>query len=129
MFTLDKIKAAHSKVKSGADFPAYIRDLKLLGVAGYETFVNDGHTDYRGTDKYRISSPGRYAALTISSISNPEQFKSDLKAHQQGKTDYPTFCSDCARSGIEKWVVDLTEMTCTYLDSFGNEVLVERIPE
>lgn len=129
MFTLDQIKAAHSKVKSGADFPAYIRDLKLLGVAGYETFVRDGHTDYRGTDKYQISSPGRYADLSISSIPTPEQFKSDLKAHQQGKTDYPTFCSDCARSGIEKWVVDLTKMTCTYLDSFGNEMLVERIPE
>lgn len=29
MFTLDQIKAAHNKVKSGADFPAYIQDLIL----------------------------------------------------------------------------------------------------
>lgn len=32
---------------------------------------------------------------------NPEQFKSDLKAHQEGKTDYPTFCEDSAKSGVE----------------------------
>ncbi len=28
MFTVEQIKTAHSKVKSGADFPAYIQDIK-----------------------------------------------------------------------------------------------------
>lgn len=129
MFTLDQIKAAHSKVKSGADFPAYIRELKQLGVVEYETFVKDGHTNYLGENTYKIKSPARYAALTIASASQAEQFKADLKAHQQGKTDYATFCADCAKSGVEKWIVDLTKMTCTYFDSAGNEVLIERIPE
>lgn len=32
MFTVEQIKTAHSKVKSGADFPAYIQDIKKLGV-------------------------------------------------------------------------------------------------
>jgi uncharacterized protein YbcV (DUF1398 family) len=59
---------------------------------------------------------------------DPETFKADLKAHQQGKTDYMTFCNDCARSGIEKWVVDLAAMTCTYFDRQGREVLTENIP-
>ena len=39
MFTVEQIKVAHSKVKSGADFPAYIQDIKKLGVTFYETFV------------------------------------------------------------------------------------------
>lgn len=129
MFTLDQIKAAHSKVKSGADFPAYIRDLKQLGVVEYETFVKDGHTNYLGENGYKIKSPARYAALTIASVSQAEQFKADLKAHQQGKTDYATFCADCAKSGVEKWIVDLTKMTCTYFDSADNEVLLEQIPQ
>lgn len=129
MFTLDQIKAAHSKVKSGANFPAYIRDLKQLGVVEYETFVKDGHTNYLGENSYKILSPARYAALTIASSSQAEQFKADLKAHQQGKTDYATFCADCAKSGVEKWIVDLTKMTCTYFNSAGDEALVERIPE
>ncbi len=45
MFILDQIEAAHSKVKSGADFPEYIKELKQFGVTSYETFVSDGHTD------------------------------------------------------------------------------------
>lgn len=128
MFTVDQIKAAHSNVKSGADFPAYIRDIKKLGVVRYETYVKGGHTDYYGPNNFKTSSTSRYAELTIAALSNPTQFKVDLKAHQQGKTDYPTFCSDCANSGIEKWIVDLNKMTCTYFDLAGNEILVEQVP-
>lgn len=129
MFTLDQIKTAHSKVKSGADFPAYIRDLKPLGVVQYVTYVKDGHTDYSGTGGFKTSSPARYADLEIATSSHAAQFKADLKAHQQGKTDYPTFCSYCAKYGIEKWIVDLNKMTCTYFDLDGNEVLIEQIPQ
>ena len=32
MFTAEQIITAHSKVKSGADFPNYIKDIKALGV-------------------------------------------------------------------------------------------------
>lgn len=39
MFTTEQIHAAHSKVKSGADFPNYIRDLKQLGVVYYEMTI------------------------------------------------------------------------------------------
>lgn len=35
MFTLDQIREAHVKVKSGADFPHYIQDLIVLGVQKY----------------------------------------------------------------------------------------------
>lgn len=129
MFTVDQIKAAHSKVKSGADFPAYIQDIKKLGVTFYETFVTDGHTDYYGANDYKTSSVARYNALTIAGASNIEQFKKDIRAHQQGKTDYPTFCNDCAKSGIEKWTVCMDKMTCTYYDKAGNEILVEQIPQ
>jgi len=129
MFTVEQIKAAHSKVKSGADFPAYIQDLKKLGVTGYETFVSDGHTNYYGAAAYKTSSTARYDILKIAEESNAEQFKTDLKEHQKGKTDYPTFCKDCAKSGKEKWRVSIGKMTCTYYDKAGNEILVEGIPQ
>lgn len=128
MFTLEQIKAAHSKVKSGADFPAYIRDIKQLGVNHYETFVMDGHTNYSGSDNYKITSPPKYAALSVAVSCNAYQFKAELKAHQQGKTDFLTFCSIAATLGIEKWCVSTAAMTCTYFDKDGNEVLVEHIP-
>lgn len=128
MFLIDDIQNAHSKVKSGADFPAYIQDLKKLGVIRYETFVSDRHTEFLGESEFRASSPAKYEELEIADDSDAEQFKSDLKSHQQGKTDYKTFCNDCAKSGIEKWVVNIEKMTCTYFDKDGNEILVEKIP-
>ena len=65
MFTVEQIKTAHSKVKSGADFPAYIQDLKKLGVTQYETFVADGHTDYYGANDFKTTSPAKYELLTV----------------------------------------------------------------
>tara|TARA_Y100000815_G_scaffold95561_1_gene84430 strand:- start:172 stop:561 length:390 start_codon:yes stop_codon:yes gene_type:complete len=129
MFTIEQIKAAHSKVKSGADFPLYIQDLKKLGVMHYESFVSDGHTDYFGKNNYKKSSLAQYDTLAIAETSNVDQFKKDIKAHQQGKTNYPTFCNDCAKSGIEQWTVNIEQMTCTYYDKAKNEILVELIPQ
>lgn len=129
MFTTEQIKTAHSKVKSGADFPSYIKEIKTLGVTYYETHVTDGHTDYHGLNDYKTSSEAKYDVLTIAETVNKEQFKLDLKAHQQGKTDYPTFTKMCAVFGIEKWNVCMDKMTCTYYDKAGNEILVEPIPQ
>ena len=128
MFTIEQIKAAHSKVKSGADFPKYIQEIKLLSVIGYETCVKDSHTKYFGKNGYHIESKPMYDPLTISEIVNKEKFSHCLKIHQEGKTDYHTFCKDCAETGIDKWVVSLDPMTCVYFDKVGNEVLVELIP-
>jgi len=128
MFTVEQIKAAHSKVKSGADFPAYIQEIKEMGVTHYESYVIDGHIDYHGTKHHSAHVPAKYDALAISNSADAEQFKADLKAHQRGETDYLTFIKMCATFGIEKWKVSIAKMTCTYFDKAGNEILVEEIP-
>ncbi len=128
MFTLQQIKEAHAKVKSGADFPQYMQDIIALGVTSFETFVFDNHTHYYGQHNFKITSEGFKETLSVADDCNSEQFQSDLKAHQQGHTDYITFLKDCAQSGIEKWVVVMDKMTCTYYDKAGNAVLVETIP-
>jgi uncharacterized protein YbcV (DUF1398 family) len=129
MFTVEQIKAAHGKVKSGADFPTYIKEIKTLGVTHYESYVIDGHIDYHGSNDYTAKVPAKYAPLVIAESPNNAQFKADLKAHQQGKTDYLTFIKMCATFGIEKWQVCMEKMTCTYYDKTGNEILVETIPQ
>jgi len=128
MFTLEQIKTAHAKVKSGADFPAYIKEIAALGVFRYTTYVTDSHTDYFNQAGQQITSEGKYFPLIIADNSDASQFKKDLKEHQQGKTDYLTFCKDCARSGVERWVVEMHKMTCSYYDLSGAELLVETIP-
>ena len=129
MFTIEQIKNAHSKVKSGADFPAYIREIKQLGVTSYEVFVTDGSTTYSGENNYKTAAPAKYEIMPIAPKTDATQFLADLKAHQQGKTNYMSFCADCAKSGIEKWIVLIDKMTCTYYDLAGNEILKEEIPQ
>lgn len=129
MFTAEQIKAAHSKVKSGADFPSYIKEIKELGVTHYEAYVSDGHINYHGANNCTAKVPAKYEPLIIADTVKGDEFKVGLIAHQQGKTDFLTFIKMCATFGIEKWEICMEKMTCTYFDKVGNEILVERIPQ
>ncbi|MET3537463.1 DUF1398 domain-containing protein [Chryseobacterium limigenitum] len=127
-FTIEEIKAEHQKVKSGADFPKYIQAIKNRGVSHYTVYVSDGNTEYFDQENRSDSTGSKYDVLTISENVNLENFKSRLKLHQQGGTDYLTFCKDCAENGVEGWKMDLNTMTCTYFDKAENNILVEQIP-
>jgi uncharacterized protein YbcV (DUF1398 family) len=126
MFTLKQIEVAHSKVKSGADFPEFIGQLKTLGIKRYTVFVQDGHTKYSDEAGFSLHGDALYLPLTIAE-NNPALFEKLLRKHQAGETDYQTFCHDAAKSGIEKWTVDTEALICTY---FHHEtiVLIEHIP-
>lgn len=127
MFTTGQIKAAHSKVRSGADFPAYIQAIKSLGVTHYEAYVVDGHINYHGANNHSATVPAKYNPVDIADFPRTDTFQAALLAHQQGKTDYPTFIRMCAETGIEKWTVCMKKMTCTYFDKSGNVILEEEI--
>jgi uncharacterized protein YbcV (DUF1398 family) len=128
MFTVEQIEAAHAKVKSGADFPNYIQEIKQLGVTGFTTYVTDSHTIYYGANGFNTQSAAQYAQLSIAGQSNEAIFVKQLKIHQQGQTDYLRFCKDCAENGIEKWVADLGNMTCIYYNLKAEALLTEQIP-
>lgn len=128
MFTIDQIKAAHSKVKSGADFPIYVQDLIKLGLVKYDSFVTDGHAVYFGENGFSIQSGARYSPLVIAVPGNAALLEQALASHQLGKTDYPTFCKQSANAGVEKWTVDAKKLTCTYYDEAENELVSEQIP-
>lgn len=128
MFTIAQIKEAHSRVKSGADFPQYIQDLIQLGVQGYDTFVNDGHVEYFGADNFRATATDIYDSISIAPLANKERFIEYLVMHQDGQTDYLTFCDHAAQCGIAKWSVNIIDMTCTYFDQTGAAILIEKIP-
>lgn len=128
MFTIESIQLAKSKTKTGADFPNFIKEIKAMGVIRNDVYVMNGMAIYFGNDDHTVESAPAYENLLIEEQSSPEDFKTALKIHQQGQTDYQTFCRQAAAAGVEKWVTDLTAMTVTYLDASGHELLVEQIP-
>lgn len=129
MFTIEQILAAHAKVKSGADFPAYVKEIKALGLDHYDFYVADGHAVYYGADDYEVQGIPKYPAKSITENSSPENLKSALKIHQQGQTDFLTFCQQAAEAGVEKWVTDAAAMEVYYVDKKGNVLVTETIPE
>lgn len=128
MFTIDQIKEAFAKIKTGADFPNYIQDLIILGVKGYDTLVADGHTEYYGVNNFTVITEEKYDQIKITSTVNKELFIQFLVMHQDGQTDYLPFCHQAAQCGIAKWRIDIVEMTCTYFDLEENAVVIEKIP-
>lgn len=128
MLSLERIQEAHTHVKSGKDFPAYIQSLKDMGVTAYEKFVSDGRVHFYGVDNISVVQPAEYPLLDINASIDIAGFKEGLIAHQKGDTDYPTFIKLCAEKGIEKWIVSLNDMTCVYIDVSGLEILKEYIP-
>ncbi len=129
MFTLDQIKTAHAKTKSGADFPEYIRDLKELGVIRFQTFVTDCHSVYFGRDGFQIQSWSQYESIEINTVLDGERFKKWLKDNQEWRNNFFEFCIICAESGIKSWIMGLENMTCIYYDAHHNSVLTENIPD
>jgi uncharacterized protein YbcV (DUF1398 family) len=127
MFTEQQIKEAHSRVKTGADFPRYIQEIKKLGLVRYEYLVDDGTTVYYGEYGYEVKSAARYEPFAIAAESSASALRHIIAIHQQGQTDFLTFCRQAAEAGVEKWVIDTQKMMCTYYDLKGNEMVAEPI--
>ncbi len=129
MFSLNQIHQIHSKVKSGADFPRYVQEMKEIGVAFYDIYVKDGTAVYFGQDGYSVNSEANYPAMEIANQSSAVALKHALEIHQQGQTDYPTFCRQAAEAGVEKWTTDTVKMNVAYFDKAGQQLVVEAIPD
>jgi uncharacterized protein YbcV (DUF1398 family) len=129
MFTRQQIEAAYAKVKSGADFPKLVKELKQMGILSYEHSVSEGSNVFYGEDDYLVSVQMNKEAVAVNNSSSTEKLKIVLHEHQQGQTDYHTFCVEAGKAGVQKWVIDMGDMTATYLDKSGAALLVEAIPK
>lgn len=129
MFTIEQIHEAFNKVKSGSDFPQFVQNLKAIGVIHYDNFVSDGRTRYYGLDNFILTSESKYPTMDINNLSSPDKLKHAISTHQQGGTDYLTFCKQASDAGVEKWTTHMIEMTVTYLDKQGNSLAVEPISQ
>jgi uncharacterized protein YbcV (DUF1398 family) len=129
MFTEQQIKDAHSRVKTGADFPRYVQEIKKLGLLRYEYLVENGMTVYYCQNDHVVQSAARYEKLAIAPKSSAGALAHTIAIHQQGQTDFITFCRQAADAGVQKWVIDTQKMLCTYYDLQGNEMVAEPIPQ
>jgi uncharacterized protein YbcV (DUF1398 family) len=76
--------------------------LKNIGVAKYDSFVTDGHSEYIGRGGRKVVFPPVHEKLSVTETSNRESFLKHLGLHNQGKTNYLEMSKGLADSGIEK---------------------------
>lgn len=129
MFKLQQMKAAHARIKSGADFPTYVQEIKQLGLLHYDFLVKNGQTEYHGANGLQVNGEVIYPEKAISTQSSSMAVRQIIAEHQQDKSDFLTFCQLVADAGVQKWVVDTRTMMCTYYDLAGNRMVAEPIPE
>ncbi len=129
MFTVEQIKAAHRKVKTGADFPKYVQEIKALGLVRYEYLVSDGRTIYYGENNYQAAAPAIYPEKNINPVPSASTMENNIRLHQQGKSDFLTICQQAADAGVHHWEVNTQTMLCTYFDSNNQKMLAEPIPQ
>lgn len=128
MFTARQIKEAHAKVKSGADYPRYVQELKELGVVRYDFIVGNGGNVFHGGNGFSLKTENQCDGLQVADWSSTEKLQRAISIHQQGRTDFKTFCQQAADAGVEKWVSDLEKMQVLYYDKAGTLLLSEPIP-
>ena len=91
MFTIEQVHEAFKKVKSGADFPQFVQDLKAIGVTHYDNYVADGLTKYFGTNNFVVNGEAKYPTMTVNNNSSADKLKHSISIHQHGQTDIRLF--------------------------------------
>ncbi len=127
MFTIEQIEELHRGLGNADTMAEYVRSLAALGIARYESFVSDGHSEYIGRDARRVTSHAVHDLLTVADDSDRDGLLDHLRLHERGDTSYLEMSKGMADSGIERWTVDTDAMTMTFYDRSDVALLVEQI--
>jgi uncharacterized protein YbcV (DUF1398 family) len=101
VFTIEQIEALHGRLGNAETVSEYVRSLAALGVARYDSFVSDGHSEYVGDDAHRVISDAVHDELVVAESSDREAFLDHMRRHEQGETSYVEMSRGMADSGIE----------------------------
>jgi uncharacterized protein YbcV (DUF1398 family) len=127
VFTLEEIDELHERLGSAQTLTEYVQALAALGVENYDSFVCDGHSEYRGSGRQRVTSQAVHDVLAVAQTSDRDAFLDHLRCHERGETSYIEMSKGLAASGIERWSVDTHAMTMTFYDRSGEALLVEQV--
>ncbi len=104
-FTLSAIQQAHQQF-TGVDFPKLFKAFKDMGMT-YNIVNVDGTATYVHQSEDDIVTSSVKSNHPVAQKSNKTIVSSVLTRHQQGQTDFETFCDEMAEAGIYKWHIDL----------------------
>lgn len=127
-FKLSAIQQAHQQF-TGVDFPKLFKAFKDMGMTYNIVNIQDGTATYVHQSEDDIVTPSVKSNHPVAPSSNQSIVQDVLTRHQQGQTDFETFCDEMAQAGIYKWHIDIQAGTCTYIDLQEQAIISELIPQ
>lgn len=127
-FKLSAIQQAHQQF-TGVDFPKLFKAFKDMGMTYNIVNIQDGTATYVHQSEDDIVTSSVKSNHPVAPSSNQSIVQDVLTRHQQGQTDFETFCGEMAQAGIYKWHIDIQAGTCTYIDLQEQAIISELIPQ
>ena len=127
-FKLSAIQQAHQQF-TGVDFPKLFKAFKDMGMTYNIVNIQDGTATYVHQSEDNIVTSSVKSNHPVAPSSNQSIVQDVLTRHQQGQTDFETFCDEMAQAGIYKWHIDIQAGTCTYIDLQEQAIISELIPQ
>lgn len=127
-FKLSTIQQAHQQF-TGVDFPKLFKAFKDMGMTYNIVNIQDGTATYVHQSEDDIVTSSVKSNHPVAPSSNQSIVQDVLTRHQQGQTDFETFCDEMAQAGIYKWHIDIQAGTCTYIDLQEQAIISELIPQ
>lgn len=127
-FTLSEIQQAHQQY-TGVDFPKLFKEFKDMGMTYNIVNIQDGTATYVHQSEDDIVTSSVKSNHPVAPSSNQSIVQDVLTRHQQGQTDFETFCDEMAEAGIYKWHIDIQAGTCTYIDLKEQAIISELTPQ
>ncbi|HFV7452561.1 TPA: DUF1398 domain-containing protein [Staphylococcus aureus] len=127
-FKLSAIQQAHQQF-TGVDFPKLFKAFKDMGMTYNIVNIQDGTATYVHQSEDDIVTSSVKSNHPVAPSSNQSIVQDVLTRHQQGQTDFETFCDEMAQAGIYKWRIDIQAGTCTYIDLQEQAIISELIPQ
>ncbi|EFB45439.1 hypothetical protein SARG_00484 [Staphylococcus aureus subsp. aureus C101] len=127
-FKLSAIQQAHQQF-TGVDFPKLFKAFKDMGMTYNIVNIQDGTATYVHQSEDDIVTSSVKSNHPVVPSSNQSIVQDVLTRHQQGQTDFETFCDEMAQAGIYKWHIDIQAGTCTYIDLQEQAIISELIPQ
>ncbi|HDJ7819710.1 TPA: DUF1398 family protein [Staphylococcus aureus] len=127
-FTLSAIQQAHQQF-TGVDFPKLFKSFKDMGMTYNIVNIQDGTATYVHQSEDDIVTSSVKSNHPVAPRSNQSIVQEVLTRHQEGQTDFETFCDEMAQAGIYKWHIDIQVSTCTYIDLKEQAIISELIPQ
>ncbi|HCY2932577.1 TPA: DUF1398 family protein [Staphylococcus aureus] len=127
-FKLSAIQQAHQQF-TGVDFSKLFKAFKDMGMTYNIVNIQDGTATYVHQSEDDIVTSSVKSNHPVAPSSNQSIVQDVLTRHQQGQTDFETFCDEMAQAGIYKWHIDIQAGTCTYIDLQEQAIISELIPQ